>query len=123
MLEFIAADLIDAEQIFEEQIFVWHMVDIRMRGREIRCGQDCCSVASVESDPGIFPWIAFVCLIDDLGVGIDQKDITGFQMMGGTFDTVGTFAGDNVVNQIMITDSRTPLISRIAALAADIIDT
>jgi hypothetical protein len=62
-----------------------------------------------------------ICLIDDFGVWIDQKTVPGRQGIGIAVCLVCAFSAYDIVDQIMVADSRSPLVERIAFLETGVV--
>ena len=88
---------------------------------EIRGLQDHGGVASSKTDPGVFPGILLIRTVDNLGVRVDQKGVSSGQMVSLTGDAVGAFSGNDIVDQIVIADTGTPLVGA-SFLEADVVD-
>ena len=69
--------VIDVQELPLYFIPVWDCMDIGLFSGKIGCLKDGCGITSGKTYPGIFPGIVHICLVDDLGVGVDKKGITG----------------------------------------------
>ena len=103
-------------------IAAWGAPYKRILRGEIRGLQDHGGVASSKTDPGVFPGILLIRTVDNLGVRVDQKGVSSGQMVSLTGDAVGAFSGNDIVDQIVIADTGTPLVEGVTFLEADVVD-
>ena len=122
VLEFVAARIVDVQNLPVNIVAAGGVTYKRIFRGEIRGLQDHGGVASGKTDPSVFPGILLIRAVDNLGVRVDQKGVSSGQVVGLTGDAVGTFSGDDIVDQIVIADTGTPLIEGVAFLEADVVD-
>lgn len=122
VLEFVAACIVDVQNLPVNIIAAWGVPYKRILRGEVRGLQDHGGVASGKTDPGILPGVLLIRAVDNLGVRVDQKSISAGQMVSLTGDAVGAFSGDDIVDQIVIADTGSPLVEGIAFLEADVVD-
>ena len=71
---------------------------------------------TVEPHPVVFPGILQIGGVADQLVGLDQKQLPGFQGIGLLAHPVGSLAGYHQMDQIVIPDTRAPGVARGAGL-------
>ena len=122
VLELVAARIVNVQNLPVNIVAAGGVPYKRILGGEVRGLQDHGGVASGKTDPGIFPGILLIRAVDNLGVRVDQKGVSSGQMVSLTGDAVGAFSGNDIVDQIVIADTGTPLVEGVAFLEADVVD-
>ena len=122
VIEFVSSATIDIKNCISKVFSIGNLRNYRLFFGEISCSKDGGSVASGKANPGVLPRIFLVCKVGNLGVGIHQKGIAGGQKIFLAAYLIHSVAGNNIVDEIVVSDSRAPLVQRVAFLKTDIID-
>ena len=96
--------------------------DHRPFSRKISCPYHHSRIGSHKSCPCVLPRIIRICIILDLCIRIQNKTVSLSQMIYFFICHIGPLSRNNMVDTIMIPDSRSPLLLRSALLISHIIN-
>lgn len=122
VLKLVAPGIVDVQDLPTDIISAGGVVDHRFFRGKIGGGENHGGVAPCKTHPRVFPGGGLVCEVEHLGVWVHQKGVSRAECVRAFSAFVKAPSGDDVMDQIVVTDAWSPLIERITFLETDVVD-